>query len=86
MTDKYIPINCEFLDRIESWCVRKETCHVVYTQGTYPRNLEMQGRIIDIFKKDKAEYMLMDNGEEIRLDKIISINGYDLPKDSCRIG
>jgi Rho-binding antiterminator len=86
MTDKYTPINCEFLDRLEHWCVRKEHCEIVYRQGTFPRHLETAGIITDIYSRDKAEYLSLDNGEEIRLDKIVSVNGYELPVNSCRIG
>jgi Rho-binding antiterminator len=86
MNDKYIAINCEFLDRIEDWCIRKELCQIIYRQGSFPRDLETEGFIKDIFTKEKAEYILLDNEEAIRLDKIVSINGYELPKNSCRIG
>jgi hypothetical protein len=30
--------------------------------------------------------MILDNGDEIRLDRIVSINSYELPRNSCRIG
>lgn len=86
MTDKYTPINCEFLDRLEHCCIRKEHCQIVYRQGSFPRNIETEGLITDIFSREKAEYILLDNGEEIRLDRIVSVNGYELIKNSCRIG
>jgi Rho-binding antiterminator len=86
MSDKYIPINCEFLDRIEHWCVKREHCEITYRQGTFPRDLQTTGIITDIFTRDKAEFLTLDDGEEIRLDKIVAINGYELPKNACRIG
>jgi Rho-binding antiterminator len=86
MNDKYIAINCEFLDRLEAWCIKKTSCKIVYRQGNFPRNLEIEAHIIDIISKDKAEFLVLDNAEEIRLDRIISVNDYELIKNSCRIG
>lgn len=86
MSDKYISINCEFLERIELWCLQKSNCNIVYRQGNFPRDLEITAVICDIICRDKADYMILDNGDEIRLDRIVSINSYDLPKNSCRIG
>jgi Rho-binding antiterminator len=86
MSDKYIPINCEFLERLEIWCLQKTNCSIVYQQGNFPRNIEINATIIDIVCRNKSDYMILDNGDEIRLDRIISVNSYDLPKNSCRIG
>ena len=86
MSDKYIPINCEFLERLEYWCLKKISCHIVYRQGNFPRNLEINCFITDIINRDKADFILLDNEEEIRLDRIVSVNSYELPKNSCRIG
>jgi len=86
MIDKYIPINCEFLDRIEHWCIKREYSNITYRQGNFPRDLQIAGIITDIFTRNKAEFLMLDNGSEIRLDKIVSVNGYELPKNACRIG
>ncbi len=86
MQDKYIPINCEFLERLEFWCLKKIPCQIVYRQGNFPRDLEIETIITDIFSRDKAEFISLENGEEIRLDRIVSVNAYELPKNSCRIG
>ena len=86
MQDKYIPINCEFLERLEFWCLKKISCQIVYRQGNFPRDLEIEAIITDIFSRDKAEFISLNNGEEIRLDRIVSVNAYELPKNSCRIG
>jgi len=86
MNDKYIPINCEFFERLELWCLQKTFCSIVYRQGNFPRDIELQAVISDIICREKADYMILDNGDEIRLDKIVSVNDYELPKNSCRIG
>lgn len=86
MTDKYKPINCEFLDRLEFWCLSKKVSSIVYRQGNFPRDIEIQAIICDIICRDKADYMILDNGDEIRLDRIVSVNAYELPVNSCRIG
>jgi transcriptional antiterminator Rof (Rho-off) len=86
MNDKYIAINCEFLDRLEDWCIKKTKCKIVYRQGNFPRNLEIEAQICVIISKDKAEFLVLDNADEIRLDRIISVNDYELIKNSCRIG
>ena len=86
MNDNYIAINCEFLDRLEDWCIKKTKCNIVYRQGNFPRNLEIEAQICDIISKYKAAFLVLDNADEIRLDRIISVNDYELPKNSCRIG
>jgi transcriptional antiterminator Rof (Rho-off) len=86
MSDKYIPIHCEFLERLQYWCLKKISCNIVYRQGNFPRDLEIDGIIKDITSKDNAEFMTLENETEIRLDRIVSVNSYELPKNSCRIG
>lgn len=86
MKDKFIPIDCGFLDRIQYWCQVKEHCIIVFTQGNFPRPIQREGIINDVITKNKEEFIILDDGEMIRLDRIISINDYDLPKNPCRIG
>jgi Rho-binding antiterminator len=86
MSDKYIPINCEFLERLELWSLQKTNCNIIYQQGNFPRNIEINAIISDIISRNKADFLILDSGDEIRLDRIISVNSYELPKNSCRIG
>lgn len=86
MSDKYIPINCEFLERLELWSLQKTNCNIIYQQGNFPRNIEINAIISDIICRNKADFLILDSGDEIRLDRIISVNSYELPKNSCRIG
>lgn len=86
MSDKYIPINCDFLEWLELCCLQKNICNIIYQQGNFPRNIEINAIISDIICRNNADFLILDNGDEIRLDRIISVNDYELPKNSCRIG
>ena len=41
-----------------------------------------KGKIVDIYIRNKAEFLMLKNGNEIPLDKIIKFNGQAVP-DIC---
>ena len=41
---------------------------------------QVRGRMVDFFIKDKAEYLKMADGQEIRLDYLQAVNGEEVPK------
>ena len=80
----YKPINCSFYDYLEAFAVRKRNCTIVYHDENGNRN-SVNGVISDLFIKDKAEFLLMDNNVSIRLDKIISLDDILLSDANCDI-
>lgn len=68
---KYQPIICSLFDKIESFAVHKKNVEVVYSDEVESKIII--GKIEDIFSREKAEYLRIDN-IEIRLDQIKTIN------------
>ncbi len=76
----YIPISCSFYDYLEEAATLKQVANVSFWDEGETKIVE--ARIKTLFIKNKVEYMLLDNNQEIRLDSLISFNGNKLPK-SC---
>lgn len=78
----YKPINCNFYDILEASAVLRKVVLIKYHEGDELRRIE--NRIVDLFIKNKAEYMRLENGLEIRLDAIHSVDGNVL-KGFCKV-
>lgn len=76
----YTPIDCNFYDRLEAWSVQKELVNIQLTDDDKP----VQGLIIDLYIRNKVEFLKLDSEIEIRLDRIASVNDI-LLNGSCRI-
>lgn len=72
MEDKYTPIPCQFYDILESLAVKKTKSFIVYKDENIEKSVE--DFIVDFKTKNKEEFVVLSNSQEIRLDKIISIN------------
>ena len=70
----YVPIACEAHDHLESWSVLKITCSIQYLDSN-DTVASVDSQIIDVFAKNGEEFIKIENGDLIRLDRIISING-----------
>lgn len=68
----YQPISCNLYDRIESLAVLKKNIKIIIMKDDKTEEL-VEGKITDIFSKEKSEFLVIDNSE-IRLDKIKSIS------------
>ncbi len=72
-TEKYQNISCSYYDQLEAYATKRTHCAVVYRVDEQEKTSE--GIIVDLFAKDGAEYLKLNNGIVIRLDQLISING-----------
>ncbi|RAJ06742.1 Rho-binding antiterminator [Chitinophaga skermanii] len=87
LKNTYIPIDCNYYDRLEAWATLQTHCNILYTneQGN---PVEIAGIIQDLFIVEKVEYMQLTSGEKIRLDALVSVNNIPLPpaeESSCRV-
>lgn len=73
MSTDYLPIACTFYDELEAAAVKKIVSAIVYKENNETINIE--SRVIDFKTLNKEEFMILENGLSIRLDKIISFNG-----------
>ena len=74
MTDKYIPVSCEFHDELTTLATRREPVKIfVFNEkGTLDA---ISGNIEDIYTRNGEEFLLVKNNKQVRLDKIITLNG-----------
>jgi len=73
MSDDYIPISCAFYDELEAAAVKKIPSLIEYTHENNIKSVK--GVVVDFKTFIKQEFLILDNKQEIRLDKIISFNG-----------
>jgi len=83
MSQKYQPINCHFYDELELLAIRQKNCQIIYLDET-GKQLEKSGIITDFKILDAAEYMLLKDGDKIRLDRLVAVGGKVL-EGFCKI-
>lgn len=70
---EYEPVDCDFTDELEFAVIRQLPVEVKYWNSKDEVH-SIRGKIIDIFARDKAEYIKMSNQTLIRLDRISSVH------------
>ena len=71
---KYNPINCNLYDELEILAMRKQRTSIVYMDNE--TKVELQDALIkNLYSREKIEYMVLENGVEIRLDQLIQVDG-----------
>ena len=79
--NNYTPISCSFYDELEALATLKEMVVIEYYNDA---NLATNavGRIVNLYTKQKQEFVELSNGITIRLDKLIAVNG-KVAKNYC---
>ena len=67
-TAAYIPIDCSLYDRYEEAATLKQVVHLSMIDDTTASDI-----IVDLFIRDRIEWLRLRSGQEIRLDKIIAL-------------
>ncbi|BAY43722.1 hypothetical protein SAMD00079811_13030 [Scytonema sp. HK-05] len=75
--DAYIPVSCDFHDELEALATLRQECRIVYSNAANEL-VEVQGLIVDVYAANKADFLKLKDGTEIRLDKIVSVNDKQL--------
>ena len=73
MQTPYQRINCDYYDYLEAWATLRTPCHITYFTET-GTTAQTTGLIKDLFVDNHAEFMLLDTGLTLRLDRLITIN------------
>lgn len=78
----YTPIDCGFYDLLEAVAVKKTVNEITLSaDGSTTRIVKAAVR--DLFSRDGVEYAILagadDSTETIRLDEIVSVNGFERP-------
>ena len=77
----YRPISCDFHDELQLISLRKMIVPIVYRKQD-DMEITIESKIADLYTREKEEFLLLPSGEEIRLDRLVSVNGIEL-KDYC---
>jgi len=79
MSTPYIPINCSYYDELEAFATLRKEVTIIYRTAGDQETAEAKG-IIETFRiRDKVEYLLLRDGQEIRLDWLVTVDGKPLP-------
>lgn len=78
--DAYTPVSCDFHGELESVATLRQPCQLVYRTEASD-TAEISGRIVDVYAANHADYVKLENGAVIRLDRIVSVN--DKPVSFC---
>jgi Rho-binding antiterminator len=79
-TDAYTPINCDSYDILLANATLKKKCNILYADID-EKTLRTEAIIIDVYTKAKEEFVQLNNGLVLRLDKIISVDGETIYKN-----
>lgn len=67
---RYTPIACSQHDQYLAWATLRQAIDVLYNDEA-GQERSATGRILDVFtQQDRTEWMILDSGERIRLDRI----------------
>lgn len=73
----YQPISCSFYNRLERLALKQLPVPLVFYEEKELKSLAAVV-IEDVFTRKKAEYLRLSGGIEIRLDRLVSVNGIPL--------
>ncbi len=72
--ENYKPVNCDFYDELEALATQKKNCAIRF-KGDNEGISSIQAKIADLYTHEHIEYMKTDSGLEIRLDKLVEVDG-----------
>ena len=72
MANKYQTVSCHFYDELETLAVKKVLSKITYSENE--NEIDIEELIVDFRTRNKEEFLILKNGTQIRLDKIIKIN------------
>jgi Rho-binding antiterminator len=70
----YSPIDCSLHDRLEELATLRRECSIAY-RGADGEQRETRGRIVDVFARGGEEFVMLDGGAEVRLDRLEEVDG-----------
>ncbi len=78
----YTPIDCNYYDRLEAHATRRQRIRIDYRNEQGEAAVLEGALIVDLQTRNKEEFMILETGQEIRLDKLIAVDG-KVPPGSC---
>lgn len=81
--DAYHPVDCGFHDILLHHATLRRPVEVVWDEKG--RKLASNAVIVDVYTHDGREFMRLDSGVVIRLDRLISVDGTAAPGGACPV-
>lgn len=72
--EAYTPVSCGLYDKLEANATMRQQCHLSYRDES-DELVEVQGMIVDVYAANHADFLKLEDGTEIRLDRIEMLNG-----------
>ena len=69
----YKPVDTDLVDDLEHFAVDKIHVRIVFNDHHGVRE-ELRGHIAEVFTKDHAEFLKMQDGRELRLDQLLEVH------------
>ncbi|AHM60597.1 hypothetical protein D770_11700 [Flammeovirgaceae bacterium 311] len=67
------PFTYNFFDYLQNWSSQEKSCAIVYRQNDGSA-VRLNTVIVDLFEWQGNNYVLMEKGQLIRLDRLISVD------------
>lgn len=74
LSTTYNPVDPDFYGIIDNLKLKDQKLKVFFFEDDLELN-SYEGRIDEVAKADQLEYLKLKNGEQVRLDRIITLNG-----------
>ena len=71
----YIPISCELHDRLEDLATLRKPADIRYPDDAGVEQL-CNAVITDVYARQGADYMALNSGVTVRLDRLLEADGY----------
>jgi len=71
---KYQPISCDYYDELEIVAMRQTIAKIVF-RNEEDEEITISTKIKTLQTRNSEEFLILENGEEIRLDRLVSMNG-----------
>lgn len=71
----YQPISCDFHSELELFALRQQPVEISYQPPNSTEPTTIFATIQDLFTRNGEEFLLLPDGNEIRLDQLISVGG-----------
>lgn len=73
----YHPISCDFHSELELLALRQTPCPIIFRHEDGTEET-VQSRIADLLTRDGEEFLILPDARQIRLDRLVSVNGLKL--------
>lgn len=71
--DEYRLVDCGFHDQLEALATLRQPCQIQYRNAA-EETVEVQTQIVDVYAANKADFLKLKDGTEVRLDRLISVD------------